>query len=48
MKVISIEALKAGDRLLRTASLRVDPVATVEHKRIQERPVMEIKSKDAH
>ena len=39
MKVISIEALKADDRLLRTASLRVDPVAMVERKRIPERPV---------
>ena len=39
MKVISIEELKAGDRLLRTASLRVDPVAMVERKRVPERPV---------
>ncbi len=40
MKVISIEDLKADDPLLRTASLRVDRVATVERKRIQEPPVM--------
>jgi hypothetical protein len=39
MKVIYIEDLKADDRLLRTASLRFDPVAVVERKRIQERPV---------
>ena len=39
MKVICIEDLKADDRLLRTAALRVDPVAMVERKRIQERRV---------
>ena len=39
MKVISIEDLKADDRLLRAASLRVDPVTMVERKRVEERPV---------
>jgi len=39
MKVISIEDLKTDDRLLSTASLRVDAVTMVERKRIQERPV---------